>query len=169
MRIRPHNRPSNAANPAKVILAVAASDVHVVANHLIAARLRGAGYEVINLGAATPTQEIIECWQSHKDALAIAIGSLNGHAVQDLADLAELKKLYQVACPVIVGGNLSVGSVKNDGEGEALRENGADYVLKDAEELLALLEDLSKRDAAAEQGVFGLAESIPASAKVMVA
>lgn len=88
-----------------VILGVAASDPHVVANHLIAMHLRENGFEVVNLGACTPALAFMEAWQRHPSALAILIGSLNGHAVEDLADLALLKRDFQVRCPIIVGGN----------------------------------------------------------------
>ncbi len=140
--LEPNPDTASRSADATVILAVAASDVHVVANQIIAAQLRRRGYEVINLGAATPTQEIIECWQMHRDAIAIAIGSLNGHAAQDLDGLATLKQLYQVTCPVIVGGNLSVGSAKDGSEAETLKALGVDLILEDANALFSVLEKL---------------------------
>ncbi len=125
-----------------VILAVAPSDVHVVANQIIAAQLRVKGYKVINLGAATPLQEVIETWQSHSDVLAIAIGSVNGHALQDLCDLPKLKQLYQVTCPIIVGGNLSIGAEKDGSEGQKLKDIGVDYILTDVTQFFDILDQL---------------------------
>lgn len=125
-----------------VILGVAASDAHVVANHLIAFQLRHLGYHVVNLGACTPVSEFIECAAAHPGALAIVIGSLNGHAVEDLTPLRAAKDQKLLPCPVIVGGNLSVGSMKTGKESDALRALGVDHVLADINELIRLLGDL---------------------------
>ena len=131
-----------------VILGVAASDPHVVANHLIAMHLRENGFEVVNLGACTPALAFMEAWQRHPSALAILIGSLNGHAVEDLADLAMLKRDFQVRCPIIAGGNLSVGAVKDGEEHARLIAIGVDAVLTDADDILPFLQELiAARDA----------------------
>ncbi|MEZ5647933.1 MAG: cobalamin-dependent protein [Alphaproteobacteria bacterium] len=127
----------------KIILGVAASDAHVVANHLIAMYLRDHGFEVINLGACTPLSEFMQMWQRHPDASAIIIGSLNGHAAEDLEDLPEFKQNYQVRCPIIVGGNLSVGALKTGVETARLLENGVDAVISNVDELLPYLRTLS--------------------------
>lgn len=125
-----------------VILGVAGSDTHVVANHLIAHMLREKGYEVVNLGACTPLQEFMEAYERNPDAVAIVIGSLNGHAKDDLRGLAELKQQYGVRCPVILGGNLSVGSQKELGLEDYFKQLGVDVVLNRpellAQQLLAL-------------------------------
>lgn len=125
-----------------VILGVAASDPHVVANHLIAMHLRDNGFEVVNLGACTPVPEFMEAWQRHPSALAILIGSLNGHAAEDLAGLADFKREFQVRCPVAVGGNLSVGAVKSGEERARLLADGVDAVLTDADDILPFLRAL---------------------------
>ena len=135
MFIEPEDRP-------KIILCVAASDAHVVGNHMIAMFLRDNGINVINLGAATPIDEIMEAYQCHRDALAIVIGSLNGHAVDDLAGLGVAKRNYQVRCPVFLGGNLSIGSQKTDREREALLKDGVTEIVTEPEQLLAKLKQL---------------------------
>ena len=53
----------------KVILGVAASDSHAVANHLIAHSLRGLGYTVVNLGTCTPVEEFAEAAEGRFKAL----------------------------------------------------------------------------------------------------
>jgi methylaspartate mutase sigma subunit len=126
-----------------VILGVAASDTHVVANHLIGHMLRENGYEVINLGACTPLQDFMEAHQQNPDAVAIVIGSLNGHAKDDLRGLLELKQQYGVRCPVILGGNLSVGSQKELGLEEYFKSLGVDIVLNRPELLAQHLLSLS--------------------------
>ena len=130
------------ATVATVILGVAASDAHVVANHLIAFQLRHLGYHVVNLGACTPVSEFVACAAAHPDALAVVIGTINGHAVEDLTPLRAAKDQNLLPCPVIVGGNLSVGSTKTGKESDVLLALGADYVLADIEELVQLLGNL---------------------------
>ena len=130
------------STPETIILGVAASDAHVVANHLIAFQLRHLGYQVVNLGACTPVSDFVECAAAHPDVLAVVIGSINGHAVEDLTPLRAAKDQNLLPCPVIVGGNLSVGSTKTGRESEVLRALGADHVLADIGELVRLLEDL---------------------------
>ncbi|GES28775.1 cobalamin-dependent protein [Streptomyces angustmyceticus] len=128
--------------PRTVILGVAASDSHAVANHLIAYSLRGAGFDVVNLGTCTPVEEFAATCHEHADAEAVIIGSLNGHIHEDLRGLAEAKESGQIACPVIVGGNLSVGSHKDASAHERLYALGVDHILIDPAELPALLNKL---------------------------
>jgi len=125
-----------------VILGVAASDAHVVANQIIAFQLRGLGYHVVNLGACTPVSEFVECADQHPEALAVVIGSINGHAVEDLTPLRAAKDRGMLPCPVIVGGNLSVGSSKTGKESDVLRALGVDHVLADIEQLIEVLGEL---------------------------
>ncbi|MFE9426689.1 methylaspartate mutase [Kitasatospora sp. NPDC006697] len=140
-----------AARPAaKVILGVAASDSHAVANHLIAFQLRQLGYQVVNLGPCTPVSEFADCHAENGDALAVVIGSINGHALEDLAPLRAVRDQGLLDCPVIVGGNLSVGSAKTGREGDALLALGVDHVLQDVDELVGLLEELRAEAARAE-------------------
>lgn len=126
----------------KIILCVAASDAHVVGNHMIAMFLRDHGLEVINLGAATSIEEMMEAYQQHPDVLAIVIGSMNGHAVDDLAGLGNAKRDYQVRCPIFLGGNLSVGSHKTSKEIDMLLNDGVSEIVSDPERLLTMLKKL---------------------------
>jgi methylaspartate mutase sigma subunit len=125
-----------------VILGVAASDAHVVANQLIAMHLRHHGFRVVNLGACTPLAEFADAWAAHPDAVAVIIGSLNGHARQDLDGLARLRAAGRIGCPVIVGGNLSVGSHKDPQLRQRILDLGVDHVLDDVTELVPLLDML---------------------------
>jgi methylaspartate mutase sigma subunit len=157
MAERPVAGPSRNGAAPTVILGVAASDAHAVANKLIDMSLTQAGYRVINLGPCTPVADFVACFAAHPHALAVAIGSLNGHAVEDLAPLREAKDRGLLGCPVIIGGNLSVGGTGRDAAAAALREFGADYVLDDAAQLVALLGQLaaSRAQAAAAEPTLG--------------
>jgi len=131
------------AAPRVVILGVAASDAHAVANQLIAMMLRQKGFVVINLGVCTPLEEFAEAYHAYPHAEAVLIGSLNGHAYEDLKALPQLRSAGQLACPIIVGGNLSVGSHKSADTASRLLDLGVDHILEDANELGALLDHLA--------------------------
>jgi methylaspartate mutase sigma subunit len=135
-------------NQGTVVLGVAASDAHVVANHLIAMLLRRHHFEVINLGACTPTEEFMKTASRVTGLAAVLIGSLNGHATADLADLPRLRARYGVTAPVIVGGNLSVGAIKDDRVMRELLALGVDMVLKHPTQLLGALQRLTAVDTA---------------------
>lgn len=122
---------SNVNAPRQLILGVAASDAHAVANQLIAKMLRQRGFGVINLGVCTTLEEFAAACEANPWAEAMIVGSLNGHAYEDLQGLAELKRAGRITCPVIVGGNLSVGSRKGTDDEARLRELGVDAVLTD--------------------------------------
>ena len=126
----------------KVILGVAASDSHAVANHLIAFSLRGLGFDVVNLGTCTPVEEFAQACEEHPDAEAVVIGSLNGHVHEDLRGLAEAKATARINVPVVVGGNLSVGSRKDRAAHDRLYAIGVDHILADPAKLPDLLDGL---------------------------
>jgi methylaspartate mutase sigma subunit len=125
-----------------VIIGVAESDAHAVANQLIAHQLRASGFTVVNLGVCSPLADFAAACARHPEAEAVLIGSLNGHAVQDLEGLAALRLSGAIPCPVIVGGNLSVGSLKGPGVRRRVLDQGADHVVDDVSELLPLLDTL---------------------------
>ncbi len=131
-----------------VILGVAASDAHAVANQLIAMMLRRRGFTVINLGVCTPLSEFAAAYRANPTAVAVIVASLNGHAYEDLQGVDELKRSGQIGCPVIVGGNLSVGSHKADNDIARLFDIGVDHVLSDPDELPALLDRIAKAEQA---------------------
>jgi methylaspartate mutase sigma subunit len=140
-------------NSRTVILGVARSDAHAVANHLIALRLRESGFTVVNLGVCTPLEDFADAFAANPDAEAVIIGSLNGHAYEDLHDLPALRAAGRLLCPVVVGGNLSVGSHKDGREKERLRSLGIDHLLDDADQLPLLLDLLAAADSESMSGV----------------
>ncbi len=128
----------------KVILGVTASDAHVVGNHMIAFWLREKGFEVVNLGACTPVTEFAQAARNHPDAEAMLIGSLNGHAASDLQGLRDAKQCGDIRCPVLIGGNLSVGADKKESDLRRFFSLGVDHVLPSHTGILPLLDRLSE-------------------------
>lgn len=132
-----------------LILGVAASDAHAVANQLIASHLRVHGFSVVNLGVCTGLEEFAAACERHPDAEAVLIGSLNGHAHQDLQGLSALRAEGRIHRPVILGGNLSVGNRKNADVRQRILGLGVDHILDDVTELLPLLDTLHAADTSA--------------------
>jgi methylaspartate mutase sigma subunit len=98
----------------------------------------------------------MRAYDEHRDALAIAIGSMNGHALEDLRELELLKQRHQIHCPVILGGNLSVGSKKRDTLEAEFKEIGVSMILESPEQLLHELETLrSQRESASTRALTG--------------
>ncbi|KAB1162350.1 cobalamin-dependent protein [Micromonospora sp. DT46] len=128
-----------------VILCVAASDSHVVANHLIAYLLRSRGFNVVNLGACTTVSDMCDALLRWPEAEAVLVGSLNGHARQDLADLPAAKERGAITCPVIVGGNLSVAVTDDISQEAALYALGVDHILRDPSTIPTVLDQLRGR------------------------
>ena len=127
-----------------VILGVAESDCHAVANQMIALYLKNLGFHVINLGVCTSVECFMQTYQTYPTALAIAIGSLNGHAAEDLRDLGALKEAYQVTCPIFLGGNLAMrGSNTTEARGRLL-SLGVTAIIDSPKLLVQRLEALRK-------------------------
>jgi methylaspartate mutase sigma subunit len=126
-----------------VVLGVAASDAHAVANQLIAHSLREEGYLVVNLGVCTSVTEFAQAVDECGDVLAVVIGSVNGHAYDDLRELPAARARGQLRCPVVLGGNLSVGSHKDPLALTKLRDLGVDHILSDLAQLSPLLSSLA--------------------------
>lgn len=131
--------------PRTVILGVTASDAHAVANQLIAAYLRQHDFTVVNLGVCTPLAEFADALDIYPQAEAILIGSLNGHAHRDLSELPTFREAGRLLRPVILGGNLSVGSDKSPADLERITRLGVDHIVADINDLLGLLDSLYAR------------------------
>lgn len=88
----------------------------------------------------------MNAFQSHPDADAMVIGSLNGHAYQDLKALRDAKNNLLISCSIKIGGNLGVTRDQAAKTREKLLALGVDYVLEDVAESLLLLHQLPRRN-----------------------
>lgn len=122
-----------------VVLGVAESDAHAVANKLIELHLRELGMTVVNLGVCTPLADFADAVDAHPGAVAAVVGSVNGHAVADLRELPALRRRGRLACPVVVGGNLAIDPAHHAEARRRLLALGVDHVLGDMAELVPLL------------------------------
>jgi methylaspartate mutase sigma subunit len=133
-----------------VILGVAESDAHAVANQLIAYHLRSDGFAVLNLGACTSIAEFADACRRHPEALAVVIGTTNGHALEDLQPLRQAKDRLEIPCPVILGGNLWVGADKPSDIEDRFHALGVDRIIERPSDLVSSLESLPPRNIATQ-------------------
>ncbi|MDS0281317.1 methylaspartate mutase subunit S [Haloarcula onubensis] len=127
--------------PRTVILGVIGSDAHVVGITILEQALSAAGFEVVNLGVQTSQAEFVSAAKS-KDAEAVLVSSLYGHARQDCEGFHDRLDEAGVDVPTYVGGNLAVGQDDFETTRERFTEMGFDRVFDaetDPEEAIAAL------------------------------
>lgn len=117
--------------PETVILGVIGSDAHVVGITILEQALSAAGFDVENLGVQTSQDEFVDAAKA-RDAEAVLVSSLYGHARQDCEGLHERLDAEGLDVLTYVGGNLSVGQADFEATRERFREMGFDRVF-DAE------------------------------------
>ncbi|SDD36613.1 cobalamin-dependent protein [Actinokineospora iranica] len=125
----------------RLVLGVAASDAHAVANRLIHLMLVQQGFRPHNLGVCTPLAEFADA-AADLDAAAVIVGSVNGHAVEDLRGLPDLRRMGRLRCPVVFGGRPSIDAAGHPAARARLRDLGVDHVLDRPEELPAVLDSI---------------------------
>ncbi|WP_435349688.1 methylaspartate mutase subunit S [Haloarchaeobius sp. HRN-SO-5] len=113
--------------PTTVILGVIGSDAHVVGITILDQALSAAGFEVENLGVQT-SQEEFAAAAKEKDAEAVLVSSLYGHAEQDCQGFSELLAREDVDATTYIGGNLAVGQDDFERTRETFRALGFDRV-----------------------------------------
>ncbi|MBL7178121.1 MAG: corrinoid protein [Desulfobacteraceae bacterium] len=64
--LSPHLLKAGVESKGKFIIATVAGDLHDIGKNIVAIMLKGAGYEVIDLGADVPTERIIEAVREHQ-------------------------------------------------------------------------------------------------------
>ncbi len=114
-----------------VVVGTIGSDAHAVGITLLEHAIKEAGFEVRNLGAQTPKEDFVEAAEN-KDADAVLVSSLYGHAQQDCEGLHEQLAETDVEPVTYIGGNLAVGQSEFAEVRRRFREMGFDRVF-DAE------------------------------------
>lgn len=114
-----------------MVVGTIGSDAHAVGITLLDHALREAGFEVRNLGAQTPKEAFVEA-ADERDADAVLVSSLYGHAQQDCEGLHEQLAAADLDPTTYIGGNLAVGQTEFAEVRRRFREMGFDRVF-DAE------------------------------------
>ena len=133
-----------------VITGTCGVDAHVIGTKIISKALKEEGFNVVALGAQTPTEEFIKAAQE-TDADAIMISSLYGMAEMDLQGFRE--KCVEAGVGDIllyIGGILGVGTRVFEEDEATFKKLGFDRVYAPEAEVTQsirdLIEDLKKRD-----------------------
>ena len=117
----------------RAIITATEGDWHVLGARFVADFLEADGWVAVDLGAATPTTELLELTQRMRPALVCLSTTLPGNLPAARAAIASLRALHD--CPL-----LAVGGHAYTAGGEALaRRCGADLYASDAFEFLAAL------------------------------
>ncbi|NNE72634.1 MAG: hypothetical protein HKN26_03145, partial [Acidimicrobiales bacterium] len=128
-----------------IIIGAPVGDFHSLPTALVADLLRGRGFEVIDLGANTPGESFARVATSTGRLVAIGLAV---SAPLDRSDprgtIADIRSA-ELGVPIVVGG----GQVSSAAEGEAL---GADFASTDADEFLAIIDDLADQSPSAAVG-----------------
>ncbi|RDU94557.1 cobalamin-dependent protein [Trinickia dinghuensis] len=134
--------PANSFEPARLVIGMTESDCHTVSIYLFKLFLEEHGIAVLNLGACVSLDRMFSAARDYT-AQAIVFGAQNGHAYDDLIGLRQCRERYALACPVFLGGNLTVGAEKDRDIDEIFREIGVDYLVSDFESFLSIFQYLN--------------------------
>lgn len=127
-----------------IVLATVSSDSHMWNLVYLDLYLGELGYEVTNLGACTPADEVLDA-VLRTDADALVISSVNGHGSHEGARLVQHVRAGGWSGTAVIGGKLTTSGILTDSERDALLASGFDAVLEgnDLESLLKLMQPLA--------------------------
>ena len=112
----------------KLVTGVIGADTHIVGNRILSMALEEAGFEVIALGALTPSEDFVKA-AIETDADAIMVSSLYGQGELDcrgFRDMCIEAGLEDIL--IYVGGNLVVGKQDWDEVEQRFLDMGFDRV-----------------------------------------
>ena len=90
--------------PGTVLVGSVAGETHALPSAILADILRGAGFEVIDLGANTPPVSFAEAARRAHRLIAVLIGATVAGLDQQLADTIAAIRAAQADVPILVGG-----------------------------------------------------------------
>jgi methanogenic corrinoid protein MtbC1 len=90
--------------PGSVLVGSVAGEAHVLPSALLADILRGAGFEVIDLGANTPPASFAEAASRAHRLIAVLIGATVAGLEQQIEDTISATRAARADVPILVGG-----------------------------------------------------------------
>ena len=131
----PHMAGSGVEHKGKVIIATVEGDLHDIGKNIVITLLKGAGYEVQDLGTSVPAEKIVEATKD-KQAQFVGLSALLTSTMDKMRDVIEAFKAAQARddVKIIVGG----APVTE----EFAQEIGADAYCRDAFDAIDALESL---------------------------
>ncbi len=103
--LKPHFVKDGIPTKGKVVMGTVQGDLHDIGKNLVAIMLKGAGYEVIDLGNDVPPERFVEAAVSHK-APVIGLSALLTTTMPTMRDVVNLliDKSLKNSIKVIIGG-----------------------------------------------------------------
>ena len=119
-----------------IVIATVKGDVHDIGKNICKVVLESYGYKVIDLGKDVPTEKIIEAYHKYNPSV-IGLSALMTTTVSSMEEtIKELKKINCKASIVVGGAVLTKDIASNI---------GADYYAKDANSLVSIINDITKK------------------------
>lgn len=133
--LNPHLVEAGVENRGKFIIATVADDLHDIGKNIVSIMLKGAGYEVIDLGADVPTDRIIEAVGEHQ-APFLGLSALLTTTMRAMGDVTDQlsKAGLRDGVSVLIG-----GAPTSD---EFAKQIGADAYCRDAFEAIDVLRNM---------------------------
>lgn len=134
--LSPHLKKAGVESRGKFVIATVAGDLHDIGKNIVSIMLKGAGYEVIDLGADVPTERIVKVVSEYQasflglSALLTTTMRVMGEVIEELQ-----KSGLREGIKVLVGGAPT-------SEGFA-KQIGADAYCKDAFQAIDILKNMS--------------------------
>jgi 5-methyltetrahydrofolate--homocysteine methyltransferase len=135
--LNPHLVEAGVESRGKFIIATVADDLHDIGKNIVSIMLKGAGYEVIDLGADVPTERIIEAVGEHQ-APFLGLSALLTTTMRVMGDVIDQlsRAGLRDGVSVLIG-----GAPTSDG---FAKEIGADAYCRDAFEAIDMLKNMEK-------------------------
>lgn len=134
--LTPHLLKAGVKSKGKFVIATVAGDLHDIGKNIVAIMLKGAGYEVIDLGADVPTERIVGAVKEHQ-APFLGLSALLTTTMRVMGDIVDGLKEQELrdTVKVLIGGAPTSQKYAD--------QIGADAHCKDAFEAIEVLKSMA--------------------------
>jgi 5-methyltetrahydrofolate--homocysteine methyltransferase len=135
--LKPHLEKANIPTRGKIVLATVKGDIHDIGKNIVAILLKGAGYEVVDLGIDVPKEKIVEVVREEKpDYLGLSALLTTTMTEMPVVINALEENGLRDSVRILIGG----AAVSDD----YAREIGADAFCVDGFQAIKVLEEMEK-------------------------
>jgi 5-methyltetrahydrofolate--homocysteine methyltransferase len=89
--LAPHLEKSGVESKGKIIMATVKGDLHDIGKNIVSIMLKGAGFNIIDLGTDVPTEKIVEAAKEHKPKF-IGLSALLTTTMREMGNVIEVLK-----------------------------------------------------------------------------
>lgn len=101
--LSPHLEKAGVESKGKFVIATVAGDLHDIGKNIVAIMLKGAGYDVIDLGTDVPTERIVAAVKENK-APYLGLSALLTTTMRNMEDVINQAKEQGLNVKVLIGG-----------------------------------------------------------------